>query len=191
MQSHYLLDKFKKLPNRHAVPKKTVQSTQWAVRIFTEWLTERNSCLGESVALECPPDLLEQCNQNQYGYPNETLDHWLAAFVTEVRQSNGKQYTATSLNCILAGIYRHLKSKLNDRAPKFLEKKAVNSHNSLSSHVQMPILNFPLQNEKSKNSPAHFELAVIISFVHLQSLMLNMVLLFYLKLLLTEQSQNH
>ena len=76
--------------------------------------------------MECLPNLLERCNQNQYGYPNEMLDHWLAAFVTEVCQSNGKQYTATSFNCILAGIYRHLKSKLNDRAPKFLEKKAVN-----------------------------------------------------------------
>ena len=105
-----------------SVPKKTTQSTHWALWIFSEWVRERNSHLGESVILECPSDLLDRCNGKEYGYPYDVLDHWLAAFVSEVRQSNGKQYTAPSLNCILAGIYRHLKDKLNDRAPKILEK---------------------------------------------------------------------
>ena len=70
------------------VPKKTADSTKWAVCIFTDWVQERNRC--PSALTDCPADLFDYTkvtsghNGREYGYPLSLLDFWLAAFVTEV-----------------------------------------------------------------------------------------------------------
>lgn len=112
------------------VPKKTSDSTKWAIRIFTDWCNERNGC--PSALLDCPTDLFEHVkitNGNtgcHYGYPLSTLDFWLAAFVTEVRKADGGYYSPASLNCILAGLFRHMKDKFGANAPNFLSKSEAN-----------------------------------------------------------------
>ena len=113
------------------VPKKTSDSTKWATRIFSDWCNERNGC--PSALLDCPTDLFEHVkvtNGNtgyHYGYPLSTLDFWLAAFVTKVRKADGGYYSPASLNCILAGLFRHMKDKFGPNAPIFFLKQRHNS----------------------------------------------------------------
>ena len=78
------------------VPKKTQQATHWAIRVFNDWVTERNGIA--SSMFQCPQDLLSK------PYPTAILDQWLAAFIMEVRKADGSYYTPDSLQCILAGI---------------------------------------------------------------------------------------
>ena len=108
------------------VPKKNADSTKWAVRIFTDWVRERNGC--PSALLECPADLFDYIKVTdgstgyQYGYPLSTLDFWLAAFVTEVCKADGGFYSPASLNSILAGLFRHMKEKFGPNTSNFLSK---------------------------------------------------------------------
>ena len=50
------------------------------------------------------------------------LDKWLSAFVVEVRHEEGQQYPPNSVNQLLAGLWRHILSKMPD-APNFMNKK--------------------------------------------------------------------
>ena len=52
----------------------------------------------------CPADLL--------GSPTvDSLNFWLSRFVVEARRADGKQYPASTINNILAGLYRHAKAE--------------------------------------------------------------------------------
>ena len=94
-------------------PKKTKQATNWAVKIFDEWLLNRNSQCP--VSFQCPRDLLSK------PYPPAVIDQWLAAFIVEVRKSYGNYYSPTSLNGILAGIQRRLRESLGRAAPNIVD----------------------------------------------------------------------
>ena len=95
------------------VLKKTADSTKWAIRIFTDWVQEKNRCLTN-----CPADLFDYTkvtsghNGQEYGYPLSLLHFWLAAFVTEVRKADGGFYSPASLNSILVGLFRYMKEKI-------------------------------------------------------------------------------
>ena len=52
-------------------------------------------------------------NRKEYVYPLSLLDFWLVAFITEVRKADGGFYYPTSLNSILAGIFRYMKEKFS------------------------------------------------------------------------------
>ena len=56
------------------VPKQTKQATHWAVHVFNEWITSRNTIACNMFS--CPSDLLKK------PYPPAVLDQWLAAFIT-------------------------------------------------------------------------------------------------------------
>ena len=79
------------------VPSNTAKNTQWAVGVFTEWRSARNSAGGAERL--CPVDLLE----NPVA---EDLNYWLARFVAEVRNQGGKPYTPRSIHQILCGLQR-------------------------------------------------------------------------------------
>ena len=51
----------------------------------------------------------------------DLLDKWIARFVAEARQSNGKEYSPRSLHQILCGLLRYMRS-VKDDAPNILEK---------------------------------------------------------------------
>ena len=80
---------------RGVVPKNTKKCTSWALRVFEEWRTERNSVNEES----CPENLLEEPK-------SDLLNYWLARFVVEIRRPPLGVY-------ILAGLYRYCRECVN------------------------------------------------------------------------------
>ena len=95
------------------VPPNTVKSTSWAVRVFEEWRAARNS---QTVEEEQVPDDLLECPEA------EALNYWLARFIVEARRADGHCYPASSLNNILAGLYRYSKDH-NRECPNFMDRK--------------------------------------------------------------------
>ena len=80
------------------VPKKTADSTKWAICIFTDWVQERNRC--PSALTNCPADLLtsQKSPVVTMGKSMATPSHyWMAAFLTEVRKADGGFYSPASL----------------------------------------------------------------------------------------------
>ena len=90
----------------------TVKSTNWAVRVFTEWCLERNKKESE----KCPVNLLESKPTAQL------LNKWLARFVLEARRADGSPYLSSSIYQILCGLLRHARSHWKD-CPNFLDKQ--------------------------------------------------------------------
>ena len=97
------------------VPKRTKQATHWAVRVFDEWVAHRNAF--PSKTLHCPADLLTR------PHPPAVLDQWIAAFIMEVRKADGTHYSPDSLQCMVAGLQRHLRATLGRAAPNIVDKK--------------------------------------------------------------------
>ena len=64
----------------------TQKSTEWGVRVFTEWAHECNTI--SSFDDPVPEDFLDQ----NYVYNTEPLNKWLSFFICEVRNKNGKPY---------------------------------------------------------------------------------------------------
>lgn len=87
------------------------------MHLFQQWIKDRNQ--DKSVSRKCPPDLLDKL------YPPPILDKWLAAFIMEVRRTDGGPYTPVSMNCIISGIQRHLRFKFGVNAPNICEKKST------------------------------------------------------------------
>ena len=81
------------------------------MRVFTAWREEHNKRSTE----QCPIDLLENLQVS-------VLDNWLSAFVVEVRREDSQQYPPNSVNQLLAGLWRHVRSKTPD-APNFMNRK--------------------------------------------------------------------
>ena len=77
----------------------TAKNTQWAVRVFSVWRTERNKKDSQE---KCPEDLLEK-------QPSaERLNYWLSRFVLEARRADGSQYPSTTIYQLLCGLLRHV-----------------------------------------------------------------------------------
>lgn len=70
--------------SKGCVPKNTVKSNAWALRVFHDWIAERNQGTSDS-APKCPHDLFENPE-------SEVLNYWLSRFVSEVRKQNGQPY---------------------------------------------------------------------------------------------------
>ena len=81
---------------KNAVPKKTRQDTEYCIRVFESWRTNRNSS-GSSVAS------LEEIDK-------QSLSYWLARFVLEARKVDGTEYPPNTLHHIVCGIMRHMRS---------------------------------------------------------------------------------
>ena len=75
------------------------KNTRWSLSVFNEWKCCRNSSNDK----KCPDDIL-QCPDAS------TLNYWLARFVAEVRQADGKPYQLKSIHQLICGILRHMRS---------------------------------------------------------------------------------
>ena len=72
------------------IPKKTEDSTQWAVRNQTTWMHNRNTSQKGD---KCPEDLLQTMDPEQ-------LNHWLWVFVVETRKVNGEPYPPATISSL-------------------------------------------------------------------------------------------
>ena len=79
-----------------AIPKRTMQDTQYCIRQWEAWRDHRNLS-GLVVPSLCDMD-------------TQSLSHWLTRFVLEVRKVNGSEYPPNTLHHIVCGIMRHLRS---------------------------------------------------------------------------------
>ena len=92
------------------IPKNTDINTCWAMKNFTDWLSDYNLRNPESV---CPEEvILPSC-------PAETLNKWLCVYAVETRSQSGEPYPPASLYSLLSGILRHMRSE-NPTYPNFL-----------------------------------------------------------------------
>ena len=66
----------------------------------------------------CPADLLESPTI-------DSLNFWLSCFVIEARRADGKQYPASTINNILAGLYRNAKAEATTGVvvPNFIDTR--------------------------------------------------------------------
>ena len=92
------------------IPKNTDINTCWAMKNFTDWLSDYNLRNPKSV---CPEEvILPSC-------PAETLNKWLCVYAVETRSQSGEPYPPASLYSLLSGILRHMRSE-NPTYPNFL-----------------------------------------------------------------------
>ena len=69
------------------IPKNTEKATAWAFRLFNQWLVEHN----DVAETKCPPDMLLTKDP-------DVLAHWLCVFISEIRKTDGGEYTPRSLS---------------------------------------------------------------------------------------------
>ena len=84
------------------VPKNTQKVTSWAANVFDQWLPEHNE-LSDN---KCPLDVLFKSN-------TKILFHWLCVFVSEVKKTDGEDYTPRSINQILTILQRFMNEKMS------------------------------------------------------------------------------
>jgi hypothetical protein len=99
--------------SKEFVPTNTKKNTDWAVSCFREWRSARNTTEVEGERL-CPEDLLENP-------VTDDLDHWLAWFVVELRNQQGRPYAPRSIHQILCGLQHYMLDE-NPSAPKIMDK---------------------------------------------------------------------
>jgi hypothetical protein len=96
------------------VPRNTQTSTKWALDNFHAWLSHRNSN-AECEADKCPETLLEDMDSAQ-------LNKWLAIYIAETKKVNGDSYPPSTLQSLLSGLLRHMRSIDDTRAPNIFTK---------------------------------------------------------------------
>jgi hypothetical protein len=95
------------------VPTNTAKQTSWAIRIFNDWRSERNSAVTDESDM-CPNDLFEVAD-------GQKINFWLSRFVAEVKNAKGERYPAKTIQNILAGLQRQM-IELKPTAQKFLDR---------------------------------------------------------------------
>ena len=91
-------------------PKNTTASNTWALNNFQLWMRLRNETKSDNL---CPVNILE-CTDP------ETLSNWLGKFITETRRQDGGYYLPKTLNLLLMGLQRHVRSLHPGKTRKFL-----------------------------------------------------------------------
>ena len=89
---------------RRGVPEGTKKSTTFALRVYEEWVTARNSAYPDAPL----PSLDELLN-----VPNETFSQALSRFVFEIRRKDGKEYPSGSIHGIMCGVMRYFRDDCN------------------------------------------------------------------------------
>ena len=96
------------------VPKNTEKNNHWALRNFFEWIDHHNQ---ENPHDKCRSNILETCSTTE-------LNRWLSVYVTATRKSDGGKYTPKTMNCLLSGILREIRSKNeNSHLLNFMDTK--------------------------------------------------------------------
>ena len=80
-------------------PKTTLQSTDWAVNVYLSWEAERNAEHQEKVL----KNLL-------HGKNLQELAKWWGHFAVEVRKEGGNHYPPKTLQLLLCGLQRYVKT---------------------------------------------------------------------------------
>ena len=85
-----------------AIPKKTKKQTEWCVKIWRDWSSQRSSAgtSGEQV-----PNIVEM--------ESAQLQWWMSCFVLEIKKKDGTHYPPESLHNIVCGIMRFV--RLNEK----------------------------------------------------------------------------
>ena len=86
------------------ISKGTAKATSWAVRTFSDWITQRNKRNSEVF----PSDLFDK------PYPIDTMSSFLQRFVSEARRVDGIPYSPETLYQILCGLLRHSREHHSD-----------------------------------------------------------------------------
>ena len=84
------------------IPKNTDISTPWAIKNFTDWLSDYNLRNCESVFPE--EVILPLC-------PAKTFHKWLCVYAVETRSQTREPYPPASLYSLLSGILGHMRSE--------------------------------------------------------------------------------
>ena len=103
------------------VPKNTARQTQWSVKVFCEWATNRNLQVSDD-AEKVPHNFLSRA---ECATSAELLNKWLIRFVLEgTRKQDSSFYPAETVYVLLCGLYRHLVSLFGAaNVPNFMAKK--------------------------------------------------------------------
>ena len=98
--------------SKPCIPNTTKNSTKWALENFKSWLSSRKSTNSSD---KCPESLLEDMDSAK-------LNKWLSVFVAETRKVNGEPYPPATLQLLLSGLQRHLRSLNLEKAPNIFAK---------------------------------------------------------------------
>lgn len=117
------------------VPKRTQQCNAWALGVFRSWADNRNKETPLD-APKCPTNLLES------PHPLTELDMWLALFVLEVRRVDGGYYPPSTLQNLLAALFRVYKGNVGATMHSFMNKVIREQyyprlHNGLDRQLRM------------------------------------------------------
>ena len=97
------------------VPKNTQTSTKWALDNFHAWLSHRNST-SECDLDKCPETLLDDMDPAQ-------LNKLLAIYIlAETKKVSGEPYPPSTIQSLLSGILRYMRSIDDTRAPNIFAK---------------------------------------------------------------------
>ncbi|XP_070576773.1 uncharacterized protein KIAA1958-like isoform X1 [Ptychodera flava] len=84
-----------------AIPIHTLRRNRWAVRLFYTWAAVRKGRGLDSSDLNVDKALKDM--------DDKELSYWLSRFILEVRKTNGDEYPAKTLFCIIMGIQSHIR----------------------------------------------------------------------------------
>ena len=98
--------------SKGCVPKNTSRSTSWAVRVFNQWIEQRNKRMDATY----PLDLLEK------EYDPSVISECLQRFVSEARRADGTNYPPKTIYQMLCGLLRYSRENQSDPA-NFLDRK--------------------------------------------------------------------
>ena len=90
----------------HFVPKTWKKNNQWALHNFSDWICfdHHNQ---ENPHDTCTSDILKTCSAKE-------LNRWLSIYMTATRKVDGGKYTLKTINCLLAGVLREIRSTNNN-----------------------------------------------------------------------------
>ena len=81
------------------------------MKTFAAWREYHNGHFDN----KCPEDLLEAADP-------KLLDKWLSTFIVEIRRADGHPYPPKTLDNILSGLLRYIRSLPLENPPNFLAK---------------------------------------------------------------------
>ncbi len=94
---------------KNGVPKTTQYKTQWGIRIFESWKSERTNDYGpaESCKFGLDVSVVESLKTDMLNMTAETLNFWLCKCVQEVRDRDGKPYPEKTMYQLICCIKRY------------------------------------------------------------------------------------
>jgi len=100
------------LSSKGCIPANTSRSTQWALRVYYQWINQRNKWMNE----QFPLDLFEK------PYTAREICSCLQWFVMEARKEDGSHYPPKTLYLMLCAFLRHSREVQSDPM-NFLDRK--------------------------------------------------------------------